>query len=657
MTSTLVLVTCSVIIVFILIMLVFNQWLHRRDNKLLQEEEESRRNHDTPLALSNAGEECLFSNCTEKLTCDKSNWTCRRPEGQSCSFTPECQAGLYCSGKCTREVFNRLFKPCPCSHPLSCTFDKDLGEYSCKLKDDQQCKEDKECSSSACFNGKCDSRRALATRCSVDVECASNNCSLNVCQDPGVVSHTKGSTCNVATPNDVAFCNAGLTCYPSSRNGKIGQCLEAPLSLGDPCTSDGSKCSGALSCLSDKDFLTCKDKTSKFSSPSCTCRLPFPDSRRGNDSRICPGDTHWASAKARCLSAVGSSCVASADCLKGNCSGNPVVMLYRIVQVGSKSHLESTVENYAPNNIRPAKLRSYREHMDSQTIIIYLILGKGGSLYYSVPADGETERQSSQISNMIDRLKYSLKWIKVNTAADGYVSDFDCTASGKLFLLADLSSKYGSNFKTCLLTASKPNLEARMSLKASRKFHRISVHNLSENVYLLDRQASTLAVVNAPSYSILTPVLIALPRGVLLVDLFAPSVEKRVKLVGLTDRGVLLSKLKDTSFSYPEGAFGEDWTVRIDSCDVADSKKDGSGSSMNVLAKVQIQRKEHSKTSPVNAIAYLLEGSTWMLPGPGGFDAVSKSVKFESFFHLNEVGEARILYGSSCVSSNRIRGE
>lgn len=653
--ASVILVSSFVVLLLIVAMLIYNQWLARYDARVLKKEREAQRTRVVDLYLSNTGEECVYSECSKDLVCDANDWTCKKKSGAECSFTTECVDGTFCSGTCSAEDYNKLKKRCPCKFPLLCTENTVDGTYRCLKSDKQTCSSGGECSGGVCYMGSCYSKKGIAKACIRDSDCSTSNCSRNVCQPDGVVSHARGASCNLGVTNDVAYCNGGLTCYPTADKGSVGVCMDAPLALGDPCTVDGSMCSGDLACISESTFSPCTDPASKIKSTTCTCRLPFPDPRVGNAARECAGTTTWSTVSGRCLSVVGGPCRYNSDCSTGGCIGNPVIVRYEMKTTeGGSVSLETSVENYAPKNVEAIKFRTYRVESSASSpssILVNLLLGKDGSIYYSVPyrSEGSKEKLVSHTVKSIIDLESALTWKKLVSVASDHILDFDCDERGGLYAVADLSVLYGKDFTSCLVITTKPNIEAKISYHVSSDFSRVCVHATSKIVYMLNVASNSVSKLSPPNYTSATVVNLYLPNDTFIVDIFVSTIDGKETLMGLTDKGLLIGRLKDTGYDYPAGIFGNKWTAKIAYCDIVNCSKSGRGENLCVLAKCKVTASDAAQTVPVDALTYQFNGSTWLLPGPGGLSATSKEVSFQCSVDLDDEAVARVWFGKSCI--------
>lgn len=552
--------------------------------------------------------------------------------------------------------------------------DKKGGTFQCLHQDGIPCTKDSECSGGVCFKGSCYSKKGLAAPCNMDDDCASGNCSLGVCQQKGMVSHAEGGTCNLGRKNDVAFCNAGLSCYPSSVSSVIGVCMDSPLSMGDSCKMNGSKCSGALECISEGTFQPCTDKSSNWahSSVSCTCRLPFPDPRVANEAKICAGPNTWKESAGRCKSNTGAPCLADADCLSGFCVGNPVIVRYELKEdIKHKTSLVMAIETYAPKNFKARKYRSYveisheetyrdRENtstLGSEGFLINIILGQDGRIYYSnTDALSKVRRGIAHVEVRDDyagiRISAeSLNWTTVVSVADGHFVDFDCTNKGRLLALADLSLAYGTEYKSALTISEGPHIESKLAFHSSTHYNKICVENSTKRMFLLHTDGVSVAYADPPAYLAVVPYLVGLSKGISLTDIYSISTANGPTLFGLTSQGVILGKMKSTSYSYPLGVFGSKWTAVVNSCDMASRKTTG-GANKDILISSKCTMSETSgKGRSVQALALQVRGKTWLLPGPGGYDPQTKNVAFDAWMHMSETGVARVLFSKSCVPS------
>lgn len=575
-----------------------------------------------PSVVSKLGEQCAYSECTDNLVCNTSTYTCRGLKGVACRTSLDCSTGLYCADRCTDVGYNSLHKNCPCKLPLLCTADESTGLHICKIMDGYSCKFDKDCSGQACVKGKCNSKKHITQSCRVDGECSTGNCSINACQPEGMISHTTGSSCRLGIVNDPAFCPTGDSCLAKSAAAKanIGICTNAPLELTDPCSKDGQACSGALACLDSDTFKTCTTVERRLRETNCSCRLPFPDPLTGNASRICPGLSTWSPSRKRCLYGVGDPCTTTSDCSVGKCVVKPVVIEYRIATGNDgASSLSIKTLTYTPINVDVTK---YRTSGYGSNGPLHIILGQDKQLHYSTANDSLTNKP----------------WKVVSSIGNASIVDFDCASNGRLGLLADMSNKFGGKYKTSILVTSSPNLEATLTFFSSIEYDRMCMN--ATDIYLLSTRTNEVVQLEGPDFKSTKGVRTGLPNGETLRQLFVPSVDGSDLLVGLTNKGFMLAKYNRSSLSYPQGVFGSTWEGVVKSCAVS-----GSQSGLCIVSKCMVTPTSGPKMV-YDIMMLRIDGISYILPGPGGYNIVSQNVSFDD---IDEHRVARVLYKSTCV--------
>lgn len=351
---------------------------------------------------------------------------------------------------------------------------------------------------------------------------------------------------------------------------------------------------------------------------------------------------------------IGAPCKYDSDCYEGGCSGNPVVVRYTMRHVKNKILMAAAVEGYGPQNMTPLKYRTYRDSTSTSGseggYLVNLVLSTDGRVHFSTPTDQSAKARSKLTSDsyrVVVALENALDWSTNDSVADGHILDFDCTSSGELFLLADLSSEYGSKFNSCLLHSSKPNLEAKISMNTSQKFGRLCVHDESRHVFMLDETNSKVYRVNSPRFDKIYAEDSDAPSGVTLTDLFALDSRKTYNLMGLTSDGLLIARIQDSSYSYPKGLFGDHFHARVIDCDVSTT----TGGDVLVISRLEMTSStSSSRNSRINdVLAFQVQGHTWLLQGPGGYDSTSRMVSFDCRMDVNSSGEARILFFKSCI--------
>lgn len=617
--------SCIVMIAIAVTMIGVNIWLSRWESAARKRKRQSGRSGSTDLLLSGRGEECMFTQCKEGLQCDMGKtWTCKQPDGHSCRFTATCLEGSYCSGICTKADFNKVKENCPCISPLVCGKDQtSFDRYICLKSDGQTCKVDDECFGGACIKEKCDSRKPNASGCTLSSECVSQNCSLGQCQPPGKITHQENSNCNIGLPNDPSKCKVGLSCFPISNGGSLGVCEASPLRFNDPCYKYGPLCAGPYECLSQSTLAVCSVQDSPGTTDvPCTCRLPFPDPRSGNESKRCFGSLEWSDKSSKCTSVAGSACVYNNDCNEGTCSGTGVV---QSVDARLTPH-DMVVEAFAPINLLPLKLRFYYQGSKQ----VFVILSEDSMLQYSRSAGPGK----------------SGEWDRVKVGIEHWAQDFDCSKSGEVWVLSDSSHTYGNNYNTCILMAPSPDAELKVVFHTSNKYDKLTFNDDSRDCYLLNTAGANVLRVSTRNFNQATRVRMDLPQNITgLSDLFAVTVKGKVKLFGVTQDKVIACRLDGSSFSYPMGQFGNKWDVTVTRCDVSSAGSKGS-EKVTVVALCEARLE---KRPPSTVLIVYADGTTRVVPGPGGLDVSKQITKFDCYPTIDGYS-VRVLHTKSCVS-------
>jgi len=241
----------------------------------------------------------------------------RKPaqEGDDCSATTDCDAGLVCtSGKCAKPVTPA------CTTSADCPSDQVCQSGSCvtaKGGYTQPCKTDGTCNSGYTCTGGGVCLVAEDNTCAADNDCASSFC------DP---ANLKCAEPECATVDD---CAQGQTC------DSTGHCIGSAYgSLGQPCRTTDPTCDATYACASGTCLLDAgqpctADTAGLCASKTCTnelCASSDVDPACTSDAncgtgRYCQPITHTCAARVAAAQACSSSvkCLENLTCTSGFC--------------------------------------------------------------------------------------------------------------------------------------------------------------------------------------------------------------------------------------------------------------------------------------------------------------------------------------------------
>ena len=258
-----------------------------------------------PTSSSDQGDQGLVNDvCGDNLVCDSASYTCKIPNGGSCTSFADCLVGSYCSGICTNETPGQIGGPCPCGLGLVCSQNPSQeNSLICLIQEGGNCTTNEQCESQVCDGETCQGSLQIGQECTSNAACGSNFCSPDAtgnsfCQNPATPSGSEGSNCSLAE------CDNGLTCFQDV-------CVIATRILGETCNSNnfcmspllcetGGVVSSSGNCYFPQNVNTCQNQ----------CINGFTCS-----SEVCTGDS-------------GQGCINNSTCSSDVCNlGNPAITL------------------------------------------------------------------------------------------------------------------------------------------------------------------------------------------------------------------------------------------------------------------------------------------------------------------------------------------
>lgn len=88
----------------------------------------------------------------------------------------------------------------------------------------------------------------------------------------------------------------------------------------------------------------------------------------------------------------------------------------------------------------------------------------------------------------------------------------------------------------------------------------------------------------------------------------------------------------------------------MNSCDVDTCRLLKNYEGLYVVGKATVRNtSDSSRRVKRNLVTFLYKGVAISLPGPGGYDAISKDVTFNCCTTIDEFGIVRIVFNSSCI--------
>ncbi len=294
--------------------------------------------------------------CDGNLACDGAG-QCKKKQGQSCGFGPECVTGFCADGVCCDSACTGQCKSCnnaagtctsfvpqgapdansvpQCGGPNLCD-----GAGSCKLKLGQTCTkaDGTECALGYCVDGRCcesdctttcKSCNNAAGTCSTDIAqgttdtngspaCSGNN----VCDGSGSCKKKNGQSCTNANGSECAsgFCAGGVCCNAAC-NGACNSCATGTCGFAAESSAGTPSCS-PFAC--DGTHATCPTKCTKheqcasgfYCASGGTCE---PDKAQGascKDDQECTGNKNCVDGVC-CESACNTGCKACSTAAKG----------------------------------------------------------------------------------------------------------------------------------------------------------------------------------------------------------------------------------------------------------------------------------------------------------------------------------------------------
>lgn len=278
------------VLVFILALVLLFLYLHRI-TKVNPTETSS------PFIATNCLPLSSNNTCGDNLICDPATYTCKVPNGNSCTSFADCLVGSFCSGICTSETPGKIGGPCPCGPGLVCSQNPSQeNSLICLIQEGKTCTVNEECESQVCNGGICQGSLQIGQECTSNSACGSNFCSpdstgKSFCQNPSTPSGSEGSNCSLAE------CGSGLTCFQDV-------CVIATKTLGDKCNSNNF-------CVSP---LLCETGNCYYPQNPNTCTNNCIDGFTCS-SEICTGNS-------------GQGCINNGTCSSGVCNlGNPAITL------------------------------------------------------------------------------------------------------------------------------------------------------------------------------------------------------------------------------------------------------------------------------------------------------------------------------------------
>jgi hypothetical protein len=219
--------------------------------------------NDDPITFANTKNgEFLFTcneyQCDDGYTCDSNYLICKKDVGYDCNNFLECANDLFCSGICATGPTGSLNAFCPCiPGETTCVNISDTtNEKNCRLNVGKPCTKITECASNNCSGGICVAGYINSAPCKISRECASSFCSktpgeaIGYCQNPGIISSSRGSACKGECYSGIAgaICGDSLTCVCDDEITGPGICKNINLGISVNC-SNLAKCSDNLVCI------------------------------------------------------------------------------------------------------------------------------------------------------------------------------------------------------------------------------------------------------------------------------------------------------------------------------------------------------------------------------------------------------------------------